>query len=1237
MSSIPTAIGRYQIVSPIARGGMGTLYRAWDPKLDRHVAIKLLNEDNEELRQRFAREARSVARLRHPHIVTVFDVGEDAGRPFLAMEFVQGKTFSELIRARAALVTRRKLEMIEELCDGLAYAHKSGIVHRDVKPANVMVDANEEIKILDFGIARVAESTGVTRAGTLIGSLNYMSPEQISGRPVDHRSDIFSVGSVLYELLAYRVAFPGAIDDGLLHRLLYTEPEPLGVVCREIDPEVSRIVARCLEKNPEQRYPDLDAMVRDLQRIRSRMPSTDDSTTHIDEPREVPAVARHTPTPTPDSSRRSVDKEELSRRRSSQILTFLENAQTALASGDFEAAIAACEEILLRDAEHGRALELLDRARAGLDERQAEEWLAQAEREIRRGALTAALTLIERARALSPDSMHANELQRMADEAMRERERTRQRAEAIRQTLDRAHELFDKGLFREADQATDEVLALEPDSADASRLKARAAEAIATQQRTELERRAREAVREARRLTGLGNYDGAIELMSQFEAEHPLVKQTLEQIRAEAARIAEQRRVDAERRARQQRVDAALLVVRTEMKEQQFASALQRLEALVAEEGSAPEIEALVREAEAAQAELDRIAEIAREVSEHVARAAGLLARQDLSGARSRVESALALDPQNAAALSLRAKVDERLRADAERREAEQRRARERESTIAAALARAEKTGSHEAAIAIINDILAGDPDHGEARRQLERHKTALATEQAERRRLADEQRARRQRVEQLLTTARQALQKDDFPAAERSVKSALELEPQNADAQFLADDVATAKVERARKVEAAPVTAPAPRIQNAVADKADAKAKSQARAPRPSQKKIFVLAGSSLALASVVAIVLLTRNASQTPPATVASGPTTASPPATSPAAPAPTAAAEPPGASAPTVPADQVGPLIAQARQEMTRGDWQRALATAASAARLRAGDPEVAKLLESLWQDSLNRMTAERTTATGVRGTSGSAGYRNAARREQEANRLHRAGQLEGATRAAREAADLFRQAGIDAAAATPRTGSAPTVASPPPAAPGSGRSEAATTAPPTTRPEPTEGQGTGPAPAATQPVAPNTSTTANPAPASVPGPQSTTPPPTPAPVQPSASSQPQPSATPPAQRGGSPPPPRPVVSDDTLIKSVLDAYAAAYGRLDVAAVKRLHPAVNEQDLARRFADLRSQQVQITGEQVSVSGNTATVACTVTTTFQGQVGGSRRVSQPTTFHLEKQNGAWLIVSRQ
>src|SRR5713226_5609335 len=230
MTSIPTAIGRYQVVKRIGQGGMGVLFLAWDPSLERQIAIKLLIENNDELRERLAREARSAARLRHPNIVTIFDVGELDGQPFIAMEYIQGQTLAEIVRNREALTTTRKLQLIEELCDGLSYAHAGGIVHRDVKPANVMVDGNGSLKILDFGIARIGESSGMTQAGVVMGTLNYMSPEHIAGQPADYRSDIFAVGAVFYELLSYRQAFPGGLQTGILNRILHCRPEPLDTV-----------------------------------------------------------------------------------------------------------------------------------------------------------------------------------------------------------------------------------------------------------------------------------------------------------------------------------------------------------------------------------------------------------------------------------------------------------------------------------------------------------------------------------------------------------------------------------------------------------------------------------------------------------------------------------------------------------------------------------------------------------------------------------------------------------------------------------------------------------------------------------------------------------------------------------------------------------------------------------------------------------------------------------------------
>jgi serine/threonine-protein kinase len=202
--------------------------------------------------------------------VTIFDVGEHEGDPFIAMEFLAGETLAELIRQEARLSLSRRLELLEELCDGLAYAHRAGLVHRDIKPANLMVDADGVLKILDFGIVRADES-GITQSGVLVGTINYMSPEQVLGTAVDHRSDIFAVGLVAYELLTGKQAFPGAMRDGLLHRIPSVTLEPIAKVLPGLDPEVVSIIEQALRREPTERYQDLARMRNDLARVRQRI------------------------------------------------------------------------------------------------------------------------------------------------------------------------------------------------------------------------------------------------------------------------------------------------------------------------------------------------------------------------------------------------------------------------------------------------------------------------------------------------------------------------------------------------------------------------------------------------------------------------------------------------------------------------------------------------------------------------------------------------------------------------------------------------------------------------------------------------------------------------------------------------------------------------------------------------------------------------------------------------------
>lgn len=261
MAILPTRIGNYEVLRQIGSGGMGSVYLGRDPELDRQVAIKVIREEvhDQEVLDRFFREARAAAALRHPNIITIYASGQQDHQPYMAMEFVDGDSLAEIIKQRRNVPLSDKISYLEQICSGLQFAHKAGIVHRDIKPANVMVDREGVVRILDFGIARI-EGSAMTQDGALIGSLNYMSPEQMLGRPVDHRSDIFSVGSVAYELLCYQQAFKGGLNDGLLHRLPHEDPTALTELYPGLPAAIERVVMRALEKTPEKRFQNLAEM-----------------------------------------------------------------------------------------------------------------------------------------------------------------------------------------------------------------------------------------------------------------------------------------------------------------------------------------------------------------------------------------------------------------------------------------------------------------------------------------------------------------------------------------------------------------------------------------------------------------------------------------------------------------------------------------------------------------------------------------------------------------------------------------------------------------------------------------------------------------------------------------------------------------------------------------------------------------------------------------------------------------
>jgi serine/threonine-protein kinase len=287
-------IGRYEVVETLGKGGMGVVYRARDPELGRDVAIKVVlawAQYDPDAMERFNREARVVAQLQHPHIVTVFDAGRtEDDLPYFVMEYLEGTDLGEVLGMAGTLAPSRALRYALQVCDGLSYAHAREIVHRDIKPANLLITPDDSLKIVDFGIARLAGSQ-ITGTGMSLGTPLYMAPEQVAGKQVDHRADVFALGGVLYTLLAGESPFEAPTLGGICHKIETQAPRSLSERGLDIPRRLEAIILRSLEKDPAERYQSAEALAADLRSVQGDVEAAATAPTVI-----TPSTARVSPT-----------------------------------------------------------------------------------------------------------------------------------------------------------------------------------------------------------------------------------------------------------------------------------------------------------------------------------------------------------------------------------------------------------------------------------------------------------------------------------------------------------------------------------------------------------------------------------------------------------------------------------------------------------------------------------------------------------------------------------------------------------------------------------------------------------------------------------------------------------------------------------------------------------------------------------------------------------------------------
>jgi tetratricopeptide (TPR) repeat protein len=448
--SIIDRIGKYEVQSEIGLGAFGRVFRAYDPTVNRPVAIKILTAEGKDLITRFRTEASAAGNLRHKNIVTIYEFGEHKGRPFIAMELLEGSDLSQVIAAPGSLTLLQKMRIMSQVAEGLHCAHSNGVLHRDVKPANIKLLPDGTVKILDFGIARLTrdrEATRLTQQGDLIGTILYMAPEQFSGSEVDRLCDIFAYGSIYYELLAGKHPFASSDPRNVMFKITFQDPEPLREVAPEVPEGLEHIVNRALQKDRDLRYQNLRDLLIDAKPIllelehRHAAALLAAAQEHFGrgefeaaEAKAIEVIDLDLGIREAHEIREAVQKQIHLRVVRPKIDTLLRSAEENVAKKRFSEAVANYEAALRLDRTNAGIREQLDGARNLLERgRKAASLLSDARIELEQGHLEAAASNVAAALELDPENEEGSRIRRRIDHEAEARRRREIRATALRE------------------------------------------------------------------------------------------------------------------------------------------------------------------------------------------------------------------------------------------------------------------------------------------------------------------------------------------------------------------------------------------------------------------------------------------------------------------------------------------------------------------------------------------------------------------------------------------------------------------------------------------------------------------------------------------------------------------------------------------------------------------------------------------------------------------------------------